>query len=243
MVRNIAVTLVIALSNDMDINSLTTDDKASVQAGFVNPHAYQFRGSRMARGLLRLLGWHVYFEGFPTLQGVAVVYPHTSNWDAPVMFLAKWVCGVQVMFWGKESLFRIPLLGAWLRWIGGVSVRRTAKEGVVGQAVSVIAEHKAKGEYFWLGLAPEGTRKYIPGWRSGFYQTAMHAQVPLCLVKLDYSRREISVRDFMVLSGDQTQDMAHIAAVYKGVRGLVPERMAPIQLLDAAVPRENTVVS
>jgi 1-acyl-sn-glycerol-3-phosphate acyltransferase len=243
MARNIAVTLVIALSNDMDINSLTTDDKASVQAGFVNPHAYQFRGSRMARGLLRLLGWHVYFEGFPTLQGVAVVYPHTSNWDAPVMFLAKWVCGVQVMFWGKESLFRIPLLGAWLRWIGGVSVRRTAKEGVVGQAVSVIAEHKAKGEYFWLGLAPEGTRKYIPGWRSGFYQTAMHAQVPLCLVKLDYSRREISVRDFMVLSGDQTQDMAHIAAVYKGVRGLVPERMAPIQLLDAAVPRENTVVS
>lgn len=240
---NTAVTLVTALSNDMHMNSLTTDDKTSVQADFVKPYPYQFRGSRIARGLLRLLGWHVYFEGFPTLQGVAVVYPHTSNWDAPLMFLAKWVCGVQVMFWGKESLFRIPLLGAWLRWIGGVPVRRTAKEGVVAQAVSGIAEHKAKGEYFWLGLAPEGTRKYIPGWRSGFYQTALHAEVPLCLVKLDYSRREISVRDFMLLSGNEEQDMAHIAAVYKGVRGLVPERMAPIQLLDAAVPRENTVVS
>jgi Acyltransferase len=242
MVHNTAVTLVTALSNNMDINSLTTDDKMSVKADFVKPYSYQFHGSRTARGLLRLLGWQVYFEGFPTLQGVAVVYPHTSNWDAPVMFLAKWVCGVQVMFWGKDSLFRIPLLGAWLRWMGGVPVRRTTKKGVVNQAVSVIAEHKAKGEYFWLGLAPEGTRKYIPGWRSGFYQAALRAQVPLCLVKLDYSRREISVRDFMVQSGNEAQDMAHIAMVYQGVRGLVPERMAPIQLLDVTVPRENTVV-
>lgn len=243
MGHNTAVTLATALSNDMDDNSLITDDKASVRADFVKPYPCQFHGSRIARGLLRMLGWEVHFEGFPTLQGVAVVYPHTSNWDAPVMFLAKWVCGVQVMFWGKDSLFRIPLLGAWLRWIGGVPVRRTAKEGVVGQVVDVIAQHKARGEYFWLGLAPEGTRKYIPGWRSGFYQTALHAQVPLCLVKLDYARREISVRDFMDLSGNEAQDMAYIAAVYQGVRGLVPEHMAPIQLLDAAVPRENTVVS
>ncbi len=242
MGRNTAVTLVTALSNNMGINGLTTGGKASLQADFVKPYAYQFRGSRVARGLLRLLGWQVYFEGFPTLQGVAVVYPHTSNWDAPVMFLAKWVCGVQVMFWGKDSLFRIPLLGAWLRWMGGVPVRRTTKDGVVSQAVSVIAEHKAQGEYFWLGLAPEGTRKYIPGWRSGFYQTALRAQVPLCLVKLDYARREISVKDFMALSSNEAHDMAHIATVYQGVRGLVPAHMAPIQLLDVTVPRENTVV-
>ncbi len=242
MERNTAVILATALLNNMNTNGLATDDTTSVQAGFVKPHPYQFHGSRMARGLLRLLGWEVYFEGFPTLQGVAVVYPHTSNWDAPVMFLAKWVCGVQVMFWGKDTLFRIPLLGAWLRWIGGVPVRRTTKEGVVGHAVAVITEHKANGEYFWLGLAPEGTRKYIPGWRSGFYQTALRAQVPLCLVKLDYARRQISVRDFMVLSGNEAQDMAHIAAVYQGVRGLVPAHMAPVQLLDAAEPRENTIV-
>jgi 1-acyl-sn-glycerol-3-phosphate acyltransferase len=178
MGRNTAVTLATALSNDMDIKSLTTDYKASVQTDFVKPYAYHFRGSRMAYGLLRMLGWEVHFEGFPTLQGVAVVYPHTSNWDAPIMFLAKWLCGVQVMFWGKDSLFRIPLLGAWLRWIGGVPVRRTTKEGVVGQAVRFIAEHKAKGQYCWLCLAPEGTRKYIPGWRSGFYQTELRAQVP-----------------------------------------------------------------
>ncbi len=209
---------------------------------FAKPYAYQFRGSRMARGLLRLLGWQVHFEGFPTLQGIAVVYPHTSNWDAPVMFLAKWVCGVQVMFWGKDTLFRIPLLGAWLRWIGGVPVKRTSKAGVVGQMVDLFAQHKADNAYFWLGLAPEGSRKYNPGWRSGFYQTAARAQVPLCLIKLDYARKEISVRDFITLTGDSAVDMVRIASIYSGVQGLVPANAAPVQLLDLALPREETIV-
>jgi 1-acyl-sn-glycerol-3-phosphate acyltransferase len=209
---------------------------------FAKPYAYQFRGSRMARNLLRLLGWQVHFEGFPTLQGIAVVYPHTTNWDAPVMFLAKWACGVQVMFWGKDTLFRIPLLGAWLRWIGGVPVKRTSKAGVVGQMVALFAQHKADNAYFWLGLAPEGSRKYNPGWRSGFYQTAVKAQVPLCLIKLDYARREISVRDFITLTGDSAVDMKRIASIYKGVQGLVPANAAPVQLLDLAIPREETIV-
>ena len=153
------------------------------------------------------------------MQGVAVVYPHTSNWDAVVMFLAKWTCGVQVMFWAKDKLFDWPVVGHWLRWIGGVPVQRTTKAGVVSQAVDILQQHKSAGHYFWIGLAPEGTRKFIPGWRSGFYQTALAAQVPLCLVKLDYARREVSVKDFLLLSGNEVQDMARIAAVYDGVRG------------------------
>jgi Acyltransferase len=230
MARNTAVILVTVQLNNTGMNSLTP------------PHTHQFHGSSLARGLLRLLGWKVYFEGFPTLQGVAVVYPHTSNWDAPIMFLAKWACGVQVMFWGKDTLFSVPLLGSWLRWIGGVPVQRTIKGGAVAQSVDIISKHKAAGEYFWLGLSPEGTRKYIAGWRSGFYRTALRAQVPLCLVKLDYAKREVSIKNFMWLSGNEAQDMAAIETVFDGVRGLLPANMAPIQLLDAAVPRETTIV-
>jgi 1-acyl-sn-glycerol-3-phosphate acyltransferase len=219
-----------------------SQDQQEVVSDFEKPYAYRFRGNRIASGLLRLLGWQVYFDGFPTLQGIAVVYPHTSNWDAPVMFLAKWAMGVQVMFWGKDKLFRIPLLGSWLRWIGGVPVQRTSSGGVVGQAVAIFQQHKIDGTHFWLGLAPEGTRKYNPGWRSGFYQTALNAKVPLCLIKLDYSRREISVRDFIILTGDSAIDMARIAHIYRGVHGLVPANAAPVQLLDLAIPREETIV-
>jgi 1-acyl-sn-glycerol-3-phosphate acyltransferase len=209
---------------------------------FYHPHPFQFQGNWLASRVLKLMGWHVQFEGFPTLQGVAAVYPHTSNWDFPLMVLVKWSIGVQVMFWGKDKLFDIPLLGTWMRWIGGVPVNRTAPGGVVGQAVQIFEQHKQANKYLWLGLAPEGTRKLIPGWRSGFYRTAHQSNVPLCLVKLNYQKRMVSATDFVKLTGDEKQDMLRIAAIYTDVQGLYPGQAAPVQLLDATVSRQDTVV-
>jgi 1-acyl-sn-glycerol-3-phosphate acyltransferase len=205
-------------------------------------HPIQFRGSALARAALRLLGWRYHFEGFPAPQGVAIVYPHTSNWDAPVMFLVKAAIGVPVMFWGKDTLFRMPLLGRWLRWFGGVPVERTSAHGVARGMVSHMLACKARGEYFWLGLSPEGTRKFIPGWRSGFYRVAVGADVPLLCVTLDWSLREVGVRQFLRLSGDEALDMARLSQVYADVHGLRPALAAPIQLLDSSVPRAEAVV-
>ena len=202
----------------------------------------RFRGSPLARALLRLAGWRVLFEGLPQRQGVLVVYPHTSNWDFIVMILAKWSIGIPVRFWGKDRLFHVPLFGRWLRWLGGIPVDRTAASGVTRETVDLLCKARERGEYFWLGLAPEGTRKHLPGWRSGFYRTAVGADVPLGLVRLDYARREVRALDFIHLSGDERADMARIAAAYEGVRGLVPERAAPIRLLDPSVPRADTIV-
>jgi len=53
-------------------------------------HPVQFRGQGWARRLLAVWGWRVEFDGLPALQGVMVVYPHTSNWDFLVAILAKW---------------------------------------------------------------------------------------------------------------------------------------------------------
>ena len=209
---------------------------------FPKPYPLQFQGSGLARALLRLAGWKVRFDGLPALQGVVVVYPHTSNWDFVIAILAKWSVGVPVRFWGKDRLFRVPLFGRWLRWQGGVPVDRTSPQGVTAQAIEILRQRRAAGCYFWLGLAPEGTRKYLPGLRSGFYRTALGAQVPLGLVKLDYGRREVVVQDFITLSGDAAADMARIAGIYEGVRGLVPSGAAPLELLDPAVPRADTIV-
>ena len=80
----------------------------------------QLHGSSVARALLRLAGWRLRFDGLPGKQGVLIVYPHTSNWDFPLGLLVKWAVGIQITFWGKDSLFRVPVFGAWLRWLGGV---------------------------------------------------------------------------------------------------------------------------
>ena len=210
-------------------------------------HPVTFKGSRLARWILRMLSWRVDFDGFPARQGVAIVYPHTSNWDFPIGMLAKWALGIPAHFWGKDALFKLPLLGAWMRWVGGIPIDRSSSRGVVGQMVHVFEQHKQKDQLLWLGLAPEGTRSHTPGWRSGFYQLALGAQVPLALVKLDWGQRRFSVVDFYELTGQVEQDYAHMASVFAGVQGFHAHQMGPIvpwspaQARPSAAPPNTTI--
>ena len=185
-------------------------------------------GSRLARALLRLAGWQLQFDGLPARQGVLIAYPHTSNWDFVVGVLAKWAIGLQLAFWGKDSLFRLPLFGAWLRWLGGIPVDRFNARGMVADMVRRFEQARAGDEFLWLALAPEGTRRYQPHWRSGFYQVALQAGVPLGLAFFDYRRWRVGVLGFVDLTGDRAADLASIGAAYSGVAGRHPSLSAPV---------------
>ena len=190
----------------------------------------QLRGSRLARALLRLGGWQVDFDGLPAAQGVLIVYPHTSNWDFVIGILAKWSIGMPVAFWGKHTLFAVPVFGRWLRWVGGVQLDRSAPAGVVSAMVQRLQTAHGQGGFFWLALSPEGTRRWMPGWRSGFHRVAVQADVPLALGHLDWGRRRVGVGPCLRLGGDETLDMAEIARRYDEVRGFHAERAAPVRL-------------
>lgn len=186
------------------------------------------RGSRLARALLRVAGWQLVFDGLPARQGVLIAYPHTSNWDFVVGVLAKWALGLQFAFWGKDSLFRIPVFGRWLRWLGGVPVDRTNASGIVDDMVARFQAARAADQHLWLALAPEGTRGWQPHWRSGFYPVALQAGVPLGLAFFDYRRKRIGVEVFIHLSGDRAADLRAIAAVYAQSAGRHPHQAGPI---------------
>jgi 1-acyl-sn-glycerol-3-phosphate acyltransferase len=190
----------------------------------------QLQGSALARWLLGLVGWRVEFDGLPARQGVVIVYPHTSNWDFPIGLLAKWALGFPLSFWGKDSLFRLPLFGRWMRWIGGVPVDRKNPRGIVGQMVERMQGAKAQDQFCWLALAPEGTRSHTPHWRSGFYRVALQAGVPLGLAYFDYPQRVVSARRFIRLSGDVDADMAVIAGYLGHRRGRKHHLAAPVRL-------------
>ena len=191
----------------------------------------QLRGSPIAKAMLRMAGWRLDFEGLPGLQGVLAVYPHTSNWDFPVGLTAKWAMGLPAAFWGKDTLFKVPLFGRWMRWLGGVPVDRNNPRGIVGDMVHRMQAAREARQFLWLALAPEGTRSLGPGWRSGFYRVAVQAGVPVAVVHLDYGRKRIWVNTFLQLSGNAEADMAAIAAELDGVRGLRAEQAAPIRLV------------
>jgi 1-acyl-sn-glycerol-3-phosphate acyltransferase len=190
----------------------------------------QLDAGALAAALLRRAGWRVKFDGLPARQGVVIVYPHTSNWDFVVGLLAKWAIGFPLSFWGKESLFRLPLFGRWMRWVGGVPVDRHQPRGVVGQMVERMKAAKAGDRFFWLALAPEGTRSRGEGLRSGFYQVALGADVPLGLAYFDFVDKVVGVETFIRLSGDEAADMAAIEKHLGHRRGKKPQLAAPIRL-------------
>ena len=202
--------------------------EAQVPAQNSAPLHFQDTARPWAAWVLKAMGWQLESNGFPGPCGVAIVYPHTSNWDFVIMILAKWAIGVPARFMAKDSLFKIPLMGRWLRYVGGLAVDRRSPHGVVGQIVQTFLEHQNAGKPLWLGLTPEGTRAYVPAWRSGFYQIALEAGLPLGLVELDYAKKRVTFTSFLKLSGDMARDNRRVAAVYAGVQGKHPELAAPI---------------
>ena len=189
----------------------------------------QLHGNSLARAALRCAGWRLRFDGLPGKQGVLIVYPHTSNWDFALGMFTKWAISIQVTFWGKDSLFKVPLVGRWLRWVGGVPVDRTPANGIVGQMARELEAARAHDWLLWLALSPEGTRGHSGAWRSGFYHLALRARVPVGLVVFDYGRREVGVAGFVTMSGDAGRDLAAIEQGLGQPVGRRPELAAPIR--------------
>ena len=185
-----------------------------------------FSGNLFCKKILKILGWKLHFEGLPGPHGILIVYPHTSNLDFFIGVLAKWSVGIPVNFLAKDSLFRIPLIGWWLRYLGGRPVIRSSPQGYVAE----LAEEMQSNDYFWLVITPEGTRKKTPGWRSGFYRLANLTGYPVGLAYLDYVKKEIGITRFVYLQGDEQSDMQFIQQEYMGKIGRFPESMTPIQL-------------
>jgi 1-acyl-sn-glycerol-3-phosphate acyltransferase len=201
----------------------------------MRPDALPTWGQRTALRILNAIGWNLYFKPLPGPHGIAVVYPHTSNWDFPIGLLAKWAVGVQFRWLAKDSLFRAPM-GALMRYWGGVAVDRSSPQG----AIRRLAQTMHAADSFWLAITPEGTRSYRPHWKSGFYRIALAADVPVLLVALDYGKKVIDVTHTLTMTGDETADIAAIAQVYDGVRALYPKNAAPIRLAEPGSPADDT---
>ncbi len=176
----------------------------------VYPTTGHHRLRAIGRLAMRLIGWR--FAGdLPALpKFVLIVAPHTSNWDFIIGVAAKFALELEVHWFGKDSLFRGPL-GAVMRIIGGRPVKRETSEGVVAEVAAMFNAE----ERFILALAPEGTRKRVESWRTGFYHIARAAGVPIVPVAFDWSRRQIIINRPFEPTGDTERDMASLRSMYR----------------------------
>ena len=182
----------------------------------------------LARLCLRVVGWRTIGERPQVNKMIVIAFPHTSNWDLPLYVLTAWVFGIPLAWMGKDALFRGPL-GVLMRALGGIAIFRDRRENVVQQMASRFAEE----EELCLVIAIEGTRSYVDYVKSGFYQIALAAQVPLCTGFLDYERKEAGVGPLVYPTGDADEDMRALREFYAGKVARYPEQMGRIHLRDA----------
>jgi len=142
--------------------------------------------SRLLGGaVLKLLGWKIVGQ-FPAQEKLLIIVaPHTSNWDFIIAMAAKFYMGVRVRYLMKSEINIWPC--SILKWSGGVPVYRYEKTDILEQT----ADWLMGEDNVWLGLSPEGTRRKIEKWKTGFLRIAEQANVPIFVVGLDGANKQI----------------------------------------------------
>jgi len=169
------------------------------------------------RSVLALLRFRVEGELPDLPKFVISVAPHTSNWDFVVGAAAMFALDLRLAFIGKHTLFRGPF-GAILRWMGGIPVDRSSPHGVVEQSVEAFRRMDRR----ILAIAPEGTRKQVPRFKSGFLHIARRAGVPVLLAALDYEERCVRLGPTLLPGEDVEAERERIEAYFAGIRGKRP---------------------
>ena len=106
-----------------------------------------------------------------------------------------------------------------MNWLGGMPVNRNSNSN----SVDLIADLFNQNESFILALSPEGTRKKVSSWKTGFYYIAKKANVPIYSVALDFENKQIKVFNPFIITGNIDNDITHLRSLYKGVKGKIPE--------------------
>jgi 1-acyl-sn-glycerol-3-phosphate acyltransferase len=119
--------------------------------------------------------------------------------------LIRTYSGLKIKFIGKKELFN-PITSFLFKYLGGIPVDRTKKLNIVDEIVDLFKSGKIK----ILAIAPEGTRKRVKKWKTGFYYIALKANLPILMVSFDYMRKEVKINDKLYPSGDIDKDFIEL---------------------------------
>ena len=155
--------------------------------------------------LNKIIGWKVIGYLPKKEKYVIAVVPHSSYFDLIIAVLIRTYSGLKIKFIGKKELFN-PITSFLFKFLGGIPVDRTKKLNIVDEIVDLFKSGKIK----ILAIAPEGTRKRVKKWKTGFYYIALKANLPILMVSFDYMRKEVKINNKFYPSGDIDKDFIEL---------------------------------
>ena len=104
------------------------------------PKPFQWLG----KILIKLSGWKIkgqISDLYENKKFVAIVAPHTSNWDAVVGLAAIAAVDLKVYFIGKHTVFK-GVLGKFMKYMGGIPVDRSKPGGLIKDLLRQVEDKK-----------------------------------------------------------------------------------------------------
>lgn len=181
----------------------------------------------IANMILILSGWKVDKLVPEERKFILIAAPHTSNWDFVYTILFIKALGVNFNWVAKHTMFKWPF-GMILRSLGGIAVDRRTKGNNISKMASVF---KYRDDVV-IAIAPEGTRRKVDGWKTGFYYIAMEAKVPIALGYFDYAKKEMGIGKIVYPCGDICADMEIFKSFYMDKVGCCPDKSSEIKVHD-----------
>ncbi len=169
----------------------------------------------------KILGWKV--TGNVTMskdiikKAVVIAAPHTSWQDFYIALLMRSVIGVKSNFVAKKELFKWPF-SYYFKAIGGAPLDRRPGQNKV-EAIAKLFEGKQE---FRLALSPEGTRKKVDEWKTGFYYIAKKANVPIIMFTFDFEHKQNKIAEPFYPTDNMEADFAYMRSFFEGIKGKKP---------------------
>ena len=172
---------------------------------------------------MKILGWRI-DKNLPVefKRCVLIAAPHTSNWDFIYTMLAFKILKVPYKFTIKKEWFRFPF-NLIMKPLGGVSIDTNSKKN---QYVKMMSSFFKLNNEFIMTITPEGSRSKVKQWKSGFYQIAKKANVPICLGYVDYKNKIAGVGKVIFPSNNTNEDMRKIMDFYKTKTAKFPDKFS-----------------
>lgn len=174
----------------------------------------------IAKIIYKLIGWKCVVDNYPyhIKKKILIAAPHTSNWDFPIGILARTILKDKIKYIGKASLFKPPL--GWIMYpLGGIPVKRTKTTNFVRAIVNEYDER----EELTIVIAPEGQRKKIQHFKTGFYFIAKAANIAIIPTIFDWKNKEVRFLDPYYAKDDPKKEIKEIEELFRGVIGKVPK--------------------
>lgn len=147
-----------------------------------------------------------------------IVAPHTSSWDVPLGLLLRFWIKIEANFYVKKEMFR-GILGPILRFFGAIPLDRSGNLNLVQ---AIVKDYNSTDKRTTI-ITPEGTRKRVKNFKTGFYYIADQAKIPILPVIFDYGNKKMIIKNPFYTNGDAEKEIPEIENLFKGYIGKIPE--------------------